>query len=163
MPAPPPRGLSADARLRHELASLLDGRQAHVDAHSVLDDVPTARILDRPDGAPHSLWEIAWHLQFTQRDILDFCRDADYAAPSWPDAYWPSADGDAADWRAVVEAFHADTVMLAGLAHSGDLTAEFDHAPGYTLLREILLAADHAAYHLGEAVALRRRLGIWPG
>lgn len=33
----------------------------------------------------------------------------------------------------------------------------------HTLLREALLLADHNAYHLGQMVSLRRRLGAWPG
>jgi uncharacterized damage-inducible protein DinB len=28
-------------------------------------------------------------------------------------------------------------------------------------MRAILLVADHAAYHIGQLVALRRALGIW--
>lgn len=32
---------------------------------------------------------------------------------------------------------------------------------GQTYLRELLLAADHAAYHVGELVVVRRLLGIW--
>jgi uncharacterized damage-inducible protein DinB len=30
-----------------------------------------------------------------------------------------------------------------------------------TYLRAILLVADHAAYHVGQLVAVRRALGIW--
>ena len=30
-----------------------------------------------------------------------------------------------------------------------------------TYLRAILLSADHAAYHVGQIVAVRRALGIW--
>ena len=48
------------------------------------------------------------------------------------------------------------------LAHTADLFAELPWAPGYTPLRELLLAADHNGYHLGQVVALRRRLGLWP-
>jgi len=29
------------------------------------------------------------------------------------------------------------------------------------LLREVLLAADHNAYHLGQLVEVRRALGAW--
>jgi hypothetical protein len=32
-----------------------------------------------------------------------------------------------------------------------------------TLLREVLLAADHNSYHTGELVFLRRMLGAWNG
>jgi len=43
-----------------------------------------------------------------------------------------------------------------------DLTAELPHAPGYTLLREVLLVADHNAYHVGEFGILRQVMGTWP-
>ena len=33
---------------------------------------------------------------------------------------------------------------------------------GQTYLRAILLVADHNAYHLGQLVAVRRALGVWP-
>ena len=32
-----------------------------------------------------------------------------------------------------------------------------------TYLRAILLTADHMSYHVGQLVAVRRALGIWPG
>ena len=42
-----------------------------------------------------------------------------------------------------------------------DLLATIPHGTGQTYLREILLVADHNGYHIGQIVALRRRLGIW--
>ena len=42
-----------------------------------------------------------------------------------------------------------------------DLSAELPYAPGYTYLREILLVADHNAYHLGEFGILRQVMGTW--
>jgi hypothetical protein len=44
-----------------------------------------------------------------------------------------------------------------------DLTAEIPHGEGRTYLRQILLIADHNAYHIGQIVLLRRLLGAWPG
>jgi hypothetical protein len=44
-----------------------------------------------------------------------------------------------------------------------DLLAPVPAGTGQTLLREIVLAADHAAYHVGQLVAVRRALGHWAG
>jgi len=44
---------------------------------------------------------------------------------------------------------------------STDLFASIPHGEGQTILREALVAADHNAYHFGEAVLLRRLLGTW--
>ena len=158
MAAPPPPGLGADARLRAELVALLRTGQAHAGLRA-LDGVPPARAAERPDGAAHSLGELLWHLWFTQRDLLDFCVDAGYQAPAWPAAYWPSGP---VDWDATRERFLDDLDRLVALAETADLTAELPHAPGYTVLRELLLAADHNAHHLGQLIALRQRMGLWP-
>ena len=44
---------------------------------------------------------------------------------------------------------------------ANDLFAPIPHGTGQTLLREVLLAADHHAYHLGQLVLVRRALGAW--
>ena len=124
----------------------------------MLADVPLDAIHRTPAGAAHSLYALLWHLRFTQADILAFCVDPDYASPRWPNAYWPDAPGD--DWDAQRNTFLADLDALVELAETADLLAELPWAPGYTVLRELMLAADHTAYHLGQVVALRRALGI---
>ena len=42
-----------------------------------------------------------------------------------------------------------------------DLFARIPHGSGQTYLREILLVADHAAYHIAQIVDIRRALGVW--
>lgn len=161
---PPPSKLTPDARLRHEVAALLRGQNAHVDAATPLRGIPADRVNERVDGFPHSLWDLLEHLRFTQADILEFARSADYEAKEWPADYWPNREATPAEWEATKTQFLADLDALVALAkdEDADLFAELAWAPGYTLLRELLLAADHNAYHIGQVVALRRQLGLWP-
>jgi hypothetical protein len=42
-----------------------------------------------------------------------------------------------------------------------DLAKPFLWGTGQNLLREALLIADHAAYHTGELIVVRRLLGAW--
>ena len=42
-----------------------------------------------------------------------------------------------------------------------DLYAPIPHAKEYTVFREILLVADHNAYHIGEFAILRQVMDIW--
>lgn len=158
----PTAGLDPNARLRAELVAFLRGANAHVPPLASLRGVPPEAINVRAPGLPHTLWELLYHLWFAQNDILDFSRNPDYTEREWPDAYWPAAPGTPEDWTLVLSDFEADLDALIDLAASGDLTAEFEHAPGYTLLREILLAADHNAHHAGQVVDVRRSLGLWP-
>jgi hypothetical protein len=46
---------------------------------------------------------------------------------------------------------------------SVDLFAKIPWGSGQTYLREILLVADHNAYHVGQLVLTRRLLGVWEG
>jgi hypothetical protein len=62
-----------------------------------------------------------------------------------------------------VAAVRRDREALAALADdtSVDLFAKIPHGTGQTYLRELLLVADHNAYHVGQMVLTRRLLGIW--
>ncbi|MEM6784615.1 MAG: hypothetical protein AAF624_12875 [Bacteroidota bacterium] len=102
-----------------------------------------------------------------QEDILDFTRTRGgpaYAERAWPADFWPNDPGTPASWRAALHAFLTDLDACVALAEepSVDLFASFEHAPGYTVLRELLLVADHNAHHLGQVITLRRHLGCWP-
>jgi uncharacterized damage-inducible protein DinB len=107
------------------------------------------------------------HLRITQEDILQFCIDPDYQERSWPDDYWPKAPAppSSAAWDASVAGFRRDREALKRLALNTDidLTAKVPAGTDQTYLRELLLVADHTAYHLGQLVVVRRALGAWPG
>jgi hypothetical protein len=152
--------------LRHHLVRLLAWRDAHVSYDAAVADVPAEVRGVRPDGLPYSPWELLEHLRITQRDILEFCVNPKYAERKWPEEYWP---GDAAParadaWEQSIAAYHADRDELARLAADPavDLFARIPHGSGQTYLRELLLVADHNAYHVGEMVTVRRLLGVWP-
>jgi uncharacterized damage-inducible protein DinB len=63
-----------------------------------------------------------------------------------------------------VAAFRSDRAALKDLAvdPAVDLFAAIPHGTGQTYLRELVLVADHNAYHVGQLVLLRRLLGAWP-
>lgn len=153
-------------RYRETVARLLDWDEAHAGFDKALSGIPPELRGVQPEGLPYSPWQLLEHLRLAQRDILDFCRDPDYTQPEWPDDYWPPthAPRSADEWERSVEAFRGDRDALRRLASDPDLdlTAEIPHGAGQTYLRELLLVADHNAYHLGELVVVRRLLGIWP-
>ena len=151
--------------LREQLVKLLDWQDAHVNFDAAVENIPPSLQGVRPEGLPYSPWELLEHLRLTQNDILNFCRNPDYKAPKWPDEYWPktSAPPTPNDWQKSIDAFLADRHYLQSLVAdlALDLYAKIPHGDGQTYLREILLVADHNAYHVGELVAVRRLLGVW--
>ena len=151
------------------IRDLLSNALAWQDAHATFDDVvagiPAEARGTQPAGLPYSAWQLVEHLRITQRDILDFCVDANYTEKNWPDDYWPSspAPASAAAWNGSIRAFVADRKALQTLAAdtSLDLEAKIPRGSGQTYLRELVLVIDHSAYHVGQLVLVRRLLGVW--
>jgi hypothetical protein len=151
--------------LRDQLVKFLEGRGAHADFDQAVANLPPGSRGIRPEGAPHSAWELLEHLRIAQWDMLEFSRDAAHVSPPWPSGYWPeSAEPlDPHAWDRSVAHFRADNEAMRKLVAdpASDLFTPFPHGEGQNLLREALQMADHNAYHIGELVFLRRLLGAW--
>ena len=151
--------------LRAQLVDLLAWRGAHATFDDAIEGIPPELRGTVPESLPHSAWHLLEHLRIAQRDILDFCRDSNYTAPTWPDDYWPDDAAPPNDdaWNASVAAFRADRQAMQDLIAdpANDLFTPIPHGDGQTLLREAVLLADHNAYHVGQIVAVRRLLGCW--
>lgn len=147
------------------VASSLDWEQAHASFDSAIDELPPYLRGERPNDFPHSVWELVDHIRRTQHDLLEFCTNPKYEEPKWPDDYWPktAAPPNEAAWQEAVDDYHRDRKALADFAtdDARDLTQTIPHGSGQTYLRTILVAVDHAAYHVGQIIAVRRLLGAW--
>ena len=154
--------LSADADLRSHLIALLEGGGAHITFADALKDFPTERAGIRPEGSPHSAWELLEHLRIAQADIVLFSASKDYVERKWPDGYWPSSPAPAnrREWDASVESVNKDLARFIEMLQdeTRDLFEPFPWGDGQTLLREALLIADHNSYHLGQLMLVRRML-----
>ena len=156
--------MDRDHSLREHLRKLLDWEDAHVGFDRAIDGIDPSGHGQVPEGCAHSLWQLLEHLRRCQFDILDFCRNPKYKEPSMED-YWPPSVAPAAEaaWRESVASFRRDRDELKKLAADTqvDLFARIPHGAGQTYLRELILVADHNAYHVGQIVATRRALGNW--
>jgi uncharacterized damage-inducible protein DinB len=155
----------SDRALREQVAALLRWEDAHASVDRVVEGVPKERWSTSAPGLPYTLWQLLEHLRLAQHDILDFCRNPGYAELRWPDDYWPPAGATPAarDVSSSIAALREDRDALSAMALDPriDLFARIPHGTGQTYLRELLLAADHTSYHLGQMVVVRRALGIW--
>ena len=159
--------MTIDASLREHVRRLLAWKDAHADFDAAVADVPPHMRGTVPPGLPHSLWQLVEHIRTAQHDILDFCRNPNYKEMTWPDDYWPRspAPPSEAAWEESLSRVRVDRAALQQLAgdRSIDLGTAIPHGKGQTYLRELLLVADHTAYHVGQLVIVRQLLGIWKG
>ena len=152
---------------RDHLVRVLDWDDAHVTFDRAIEGIPAGQRGARASGFEHSPWQLLEHIRIAQEDILDFCVNPAYAhTMKWPDDYWPRdpAPPSPQAWTDSLASYARGRDALKRLAHDApDLTAPVPTGTGtQTYLRAILLTADHTAYHVGQIVALRRALGLWP-
>jgi uncharacterized damage-inducible protein DinB len=154
-----------DKQLREQLANFLSGRGAHLDWKTAFTGIPAKLRGVRPDGLPHSAWELLEHMRIAQWDMLEFSRNPKHVSPDWPSGYWPETPDPtrATAWEKSMKLFARDLAAMKKLVTSSksDLFAPIPNGKGQTLLQEVLQCADHNAYHLGQVVLVRRLLGAW--
>src|SRR5919199_37327 len=155
-----------EAAVRAHLRRVLDWEDAHVGFDAAVKGLPPRLRGAVAQGLPHSPWQLVEHVRIAQADILEFCAGPKYKAKKWPDDYWPrgAAPPNSTAWQRSIAAFRRDRTAMQRLAsdRSIDLLASIPWGSGQTYLREILLAADHTAYHVGQLILVRRAIGAWP-
>lgn len=144
--------------MREHLLELLEGKFAHIDLETVLNDFPIEARNENLENSPHTAWELLQHIRIAQQDILEFSRDAKHISPEFPKGYWNKIEASADDWRHSVKQILSDLQAMRDLISDPetDLFAKISHGNGQTILREALLVADHNSYHLGQIVLLWR-------
>ena len=156
-----------EAALRRSLTDLVKGKGAHVPLAKAVGALPARLRTVRPPGGVHSVWELVEHIRLAQKDILRYTLDPSWVSPPWPEGYWP---GDVPRtlpdeaWEGALADLQADLDSVVALVEDPavDLSAAIPHGEGRTYLREVLLVADHTAYHTAQIVDVRRALDAWP-
>ena len=157
--------MDRDRWLRDHLVGVLHGGNAHMSFAEAVAEFPAAQINTRPPRVAYSFWHLLEHLRITQADILAYLTQGDYHAPAWPQDYWPAQHTRATkhEWDESVGAFQRDLEAIISIV-ADDGTDLFGPVPSndeHTVLREVLIVADHNAYHIGELGILRQVTNAW--
>jgi hypothetical protein len=158
--------MNADKVIRSELLALLKGGNAHMGFTEALSGFPVKEINRRVPNGSYTVWHLLEHMRIVQWDIIRFVLNPGHVSPDFPDGYWPRTDEMATvlQWKKTLKGFRDDLKSAERLTNDPktDFFSSIPHAPGYTIFREVLLVADHNAFHTGELVTLRRVLDMKP-
>jgi len=148
---------------RKELLSLLTEEGAHAGFDAAVKDLPAHLRGQRPNGLPHSAYQLVEHLRIAQWDIIQYALNPKHQSPNFPEGYWPESPEppDSEAWDKSIAAFRADHKKLVGALKKADVLAPIRHAKNQSLASKTILLIDHNAYHLGQLILLRRLLGAW--
>ncbi len=160
----PQKSAKESDAFRKELISHLMEENAHAGFDDAVKGLPAELRGVRPQGLPHSAYQLVEHMRIAQWDIIEYALNPKHESPEFPEGYWPKAPEppDAKAWDKSIAAFRADRKKLATALEKADVLAPIQHAQNQSLASKTILVIDHNAYHLGQLVLLRRLLNAWP-
>lgn len=153
-----------DKELRDQVVAMLKG-SAHMGFEEAVEKFPLSAINKKMPRVPYTFWHLIEHMRISMQDMIDWIEADEYKWLKWPEEYWPkkSAKATKKEWEASVAGFRKNLKRFISLAETADLYAFAKHSKGkHTILRCLLLKADHNAYHLGEFAIGRQILNLWP-
>ncbi len=158
--------MNAEKIVRDQLLELLRGGNAHMDFDEAVDRFPLKYANAQPPNSDYTPWRLLEHMRIAQWDILEFVRNPRHVSPSWPEGYWPD-EGEKADlkkWEKSVRSFRRELRAMQAIVRNPktSLLSDLPHAAGYTVLREVLVLADHNGFHMGEFAMMRQVMKTWP-
>ena len=147
--------------LEAALRRALIGEGAHVEAKNVLDGVDWSIVGTRPEGAPHSIFQLLNHLIYWQDWVVSWLDGDDPPIPEHAGGSWLGVEGpeNAIAWEKAVRQFVEGLERLSCQVAEADLFTKADRTSRMEMLHTI---ASHNGYHLGQVVVLRQMLGAWP-
>ncbi len=161
-------GMSLDTKdkvLRKELLKLLDG-YSHMDFDEAVGKFPLDFINTNPPHVSYTPWHLLEHIRISQNDLLEYIVSKNYREKSWPKDYWPEKNKKATKtlWQKTIVEYKKDFEKLKSIVadQKTDLFKTIGGNPEHTIFREILLAGDHASYHIGEFATWREIMKTGP-
>lgn len=157
--------MAEEKQLRKRLAKHLEGGEASMPIMELLKKISFEDVNTRPANLPYSLYELFFHITFTQKDIVKFTCSNDYTEPRWPEYYWPKEKicKDKKEWENLKAEYAADRERLINFLLNEEnilMKPVKNGKDEQTLLREVALVIEHTAYHTGQMLVLMRLLNL---
>jgi hypothetical protein len=152
--------LDKDSVIKKQLLFLLRGGNAHIPIKRAVHNFPVELINEKLTNISYTPWQLLEHLRICQDDIIQFIKDPQYKSPEWPAGYWPDSEeiADEVKWKKSVDDFFEGLDEMEDFVKDDDvdLYEPLPHADQYTIFREVLVLADHNAYHIGQLMLFKK-------
>jgi uncharacterized damage-inducible protein DinB len=155
----------------NELEQILVGESYAAAPSHILEGLTEELVHRKPAGAPHSIYEELWHINFWQQVTLDWIGEIETPFPGAPADGFPTVeDMERESWARLCERFFSGATQAAEAARTPERINEMVRCPSrpgqpvriMSVRDQLESLGAHNAYHLGRIVLLRQLLGAWP-
>ena len=152
---------SSQMILEKAVRDAISGKGAHVEAKHALGGLDWKTAGSRPDGIPHSIFQLVNHMVFWQEWVVKWLDGKNTTIPKHASGSWPGRVGPttAKDWKETVKRFVSGLEKLNEQSLGADLYSKRGRKSRLEMIQTIVL---HNSYHLGQIVLIRQMFGAWP-
>ncbi len=152
---------SSQMVLEKAVRDAISGTGAHVEAKHALGGLDWKTAGSRPDGIPHSIFQLVNHMVFWQEWVVKWLDGKNATIPKHASGSWPGRVGPttAKDWKETVKRFVSGLEKLNEQSLGADLYSKRGRKSRLEMIQTIVL---HNSYHLGQIVLIRQMFGAWP-
>jgi uncharacterized damage-inducible protein DinB len=163
--------LPVEEKAMNELQEILVGMAAATPPGRIVGGLTDEVAHRKPAGAPHSIYEEAWHVAYWLEMTLDWVSGRPTPYPAHAAQGFPTVlDMEREDWMALCVRLTQGLTLaarLAGKEQRLEVKVECPSQPGMptrwmTVREQLENLGAHNAYHLGRIVLLRQLLDAWP-
>ncbi len=147
--------------LEKTVGNALSGKGSHVATKSLFSGLGWKAAGVRPEGAPHSIYQLLKHMSYWQDWVVKWLDGEDPRVPKHASGGWPGgpSPANAREWQQAVRNFRSGLMKLDRQSRDVDLLTMRGKHSRLGMLQSL---ASHNSYHLGQVVLLRQMLRTWP-
>jgi len=147
--------------IQQTMSRSLSGKDAHVEHASIVAGLDWSLAGARPEGAPHSLFELANHMIYWQEWAVKWLDGKRPKAPKHAIGGWPGkpSPADQKEWEKTMKRFSHALKSLERRSHKPNPLSKRGKMTRFEMLHII---GSHTSYHAGQVVFLRQLLAAWP-
>ena len=150
-------------KLETNLRGGLRGKYIHLDPLKVVDGLDAEGAKKVASKGTHSCWQLLHHIVYWQDLMLSSCKGESVQWPKNNDASWPENESlDEETWTGIITQFKNGIEEAEKLSNKIESLSDLPAWPKVPLFVALMHLIQHNSFHLGEIVATRQTLGLWP-
>jgi uncharacterized damage-inducible protein DinB len=155
------KSISDHNEVQQAITRTLTGKDAHVETANVLQGLDWKLAGVRPDGVPHSIFQLVNHIVYWQEWAVNWLDGKKPRPPRHASGSWPGKEGPASrrEWERTTQRLEKALRALQSRTREADLLSRHGN---WTPLEMLLVIGSHTSYHVGQITSLRQALGVWP-